>query len=196
MSEQEFSNTEVLEIFIESVNELLDSDFLAQAAVGGISTQMTWSQASGFLQERTGPKRDSVKAFLLTLRFFRQNNEPTSLCKMEDRIDGLEVDSSLKEQFRTSRKNFNSYLDKPPSVSFPHGIGANSRRQIFDAFLYGVFAHANPKLRRRVKAWECEPYFDDVRAQFDLILLEFLKVVAAMKNTCTACMASIAQQAV
>jgi len=187
MRDRSYSDREVLDIFIESVDELLDSDFLAQIKADGVSTQVKWSKDGGFLGERIGPKRDALKAFLLTLRFFRQNNEPTSLCNMEDRIDGLAVDPALKERFRTSRHSFNSFLDKPPSVGFTKGIGADTRRQIFDAFLYGVFAHANPIHRRRVKAWESEPYFDDLRAQFDLVLLEYLKALAAMANVCREC---------
>jgi hypothetical protein len=170
------------------VDELLDSDFLAQVKADGISTRLEWSHGTGFLNQRIGPKRDAVKAFLLTLRFFLQNNEPTSLCNMEDRINGLEIDVSLKEQFRASRHDFNSFLDKPPSVSFPSGTGLGHRRQMLEAFLYGIFAHANPKHRRRVKAWEGQAYFEDVRAQFDLILLEYLKALAAMANVCRECL--------
>ena len=96
--------------------------------------------------------------------------------------------STLKERFRTSRHNFNSYLDKPTSVGFPADSGASSRRRIFEAFLYGIFAHANPKYRRQVKAWESQPYFDDIRAQFDLVLLEYLKALAALANVCRECM--------
>jgi hypothetical protein len=188
MAECGFTDREVLEIFVESVDELLDSDFLAQVKADGISTRFKWSHATGFLSERTGPERDAAKAFLLTLRFFGQNNEPTSLCNMEERIDGLDIDASLKEGFRTSRHSFNSYLDKPPSVTFPKGSSADSRRQILEAFLYGIFAHANAKHRRRVKAWEGQPYFEDIRSQFDLILLEYLKAVSAMASVCRECL--------
>ena len=189
MAERGYSDHEVMQIFVESVDELLDSDFLAQIKADGLSTQFKWSHnGGGFISERTGPKRDSVKAFLLTLRFFGQNNEPTSLCNMEERVDGLSVDSSLKERFRTSRHNFNSYLDKPPSVGFPADSGASSRRCILKSFLYGIFAHANPKYRRQVKEWEGQPYYDDIRSQFDLVLLEYLKALAALANVCRECM--------
>lgn len=188
MAKCDFSDRDVLEIFIESVEELLDSHFLTEVKADGVSTEFKWSQTAGFLTQRTGPKRDSVKAFLLTLRFFVQNNEPTSFCRMEQTIDSLDIDSGLKERFRTLRHRLNSYLDKPPTVTFPCDSGAGTRRQVFDAFLYGIFAHANPKKRRRVKAWEEQLFFDDIRAQFDLILLEYLKVASAMVNICRECL--------
>lgn len=190
MAERGFTDREVLEVFVESVDELLDSDFLAEVQADRISTELKWSHGTGLLRECIGPKRDAVKAFLLTLRFFGQNNEPTSLCNMEDRIDGLDIDASLKERFRASRHNLNSYLDKPPSVGVPNGSGAENRRQILEAFLYGIFAHANPKHRCRVKAWEGQVYFEDIRSQFDLILLEYLKAVSAMANVCRECLSA------
>ncbi len=188
MSECGFTDREVLEIFVDSVDELLDSDFYAQVKADGISTQFLWSHGAGSPGERTGPKHDAVKAFLLTLRLFGQNNEPTSLCNMEDRINGLEIAASLKERFRTCRHDFNSYLDEPPSVGFPNGSGADSRRHILEAFLYGIFAHWKPKHRRRVNAWKDQPYFEHLRSQFDLILIEYLKALCVLANVCRECL--------
>ena len=84
-----------------------------------------------------------TKAFLLTLRFFCQNNEPTSLCNMEDRVSGLAIDAELKANFRKSRSNFNAFLDGQPSVSFPSGSGADTRRDIFNSFVYGCSININ-----------------------------------------------------
>lgn len=184
MSPNPYSDREVLEIFIESVDELLKSQFLSQANVGGVSTSLSWSQEGGLVAHRSGPERETAKAFILTLRFFCQNNEPTSLCNMEDRVSGLKIDTQMKEIFRKSRSNFNAFLNGQPLVKFPPGIGADTRREIFNSFLYGVFAHANPRYRRQVKAWENEPFYEDVQAQFDLILLEFLRALSALANVC------------
>ncbi len=182
---------EILDIFIESVDELLGSQFLKQSQSNGISTNISWLH-DGLSSQQIGPQREAVKAFLLTLRFFRQNNEPTSLCNMEDLISGLAIDKQLKDRFRQSRANFNDYLDEPPSTPFPGGCGAETRRNILDGFLYGVFAHANPKHRRRVKTWDNAPYSSDVRAQFDLILLQFLIALAALANICRDARGSLA----
>lgn len=151
MEQARFTDSELLEVFIESVEELLQSDFLSQIRTSGTATNFSWSNTTGFLGERTGPRKDAVKAFLLTLRFFMQNNEPTSLRRMEERINGLEIDPELKSRFRESRHKFNSYLDSAPSVRFPQGSGADSRRGILESLLYGLFAHANTEKRRRVK---------------------------------------------
>ena len=179
-----YTDSEVLEIFVESVDELLGSRFLEKAKSDGISTSLSWSHTGDFVAQRTGPEREAVKAFLLTLRFFCQNNEPTSLCNMEDRISALGIDAQLKENFRKSRASFNTFLDGKPSVGFPSGSGADTRRDIFRTFVYGVFAHANPKYRRQVTAWESQPFYGDIQSQFDLILRNFLTALATMANVC------------
>ena len=178
------TDRDVLEIFVESADELLGSCFQAQAKTGGIPTSLSWSQVDGFVAQRAGPEREAVKALLLTLRLFCQNNEPTSLCNMEDRISASAIAANLREEFRKSRANFNIFLDGPPSVGFPAGSGADTRRDIFNTFVCGVFAHANPRCRRQVKDWESLPYYEDVQAQFDLILLNFLAALAPMANVC------------
>ncbi len=187
MAKGGYSDDEVLEIFVESVEELLKSNFVAEIEKDGVSTKTTWSEESGFISQRIGPRKDSVKAFLLTLRFFGQNNEPTSLCNMEERINGLGVDRDLKKRFRDNRNNFNSFLDNPPCFTFPAESNANSRRQILETFLYGIFAHANPKYRRQVKAWENALFYDEIRAQFDLVLLEYLRLLIVLAEICRKC---------
>ena len=184
MSSTTYSDREVLEIFVESVDELLASRFLSQVKSRGVSTSFSWSQNGSLVAHRCGPERGAVKAFLLTLRFFCQNNEPTSLCNMENRVSGLPIDGQLKDNFKKSRRDFNAFLDGQPSVGFPAGSGADTRREIFNTFLYGVFAHANPKYRRQVKVWENQSFYHDVQAQFVLILLDFLRALAALADVC------------
>lgn len=180
----QYSDREVLEIFVESVEELLHSDFITQVRNGGISSTITWADGRGLVAARTGPRREAIKACLLTLRFFCQNNASTSLCNMEDRVADLPIDAQLKENSRKSRANFNSMLDAPPSIGFPDGAGADTRRDVFNAFLYGIFAHANPKHRRAVKQWQAQPWFVDVEAEFDRVVLEFLRALSSMATVC------------
>jgi hypothetical protein len=45
----------------------------------------------------------------------------------------------------------------------------------------GTFAHVNPRYKKIVTAWQNEPYFADLRAEFDTILQRFLSALAVMK---------------
>jgi hypothetical protein len=179
-----YTDRDVLTMFVESVDELLDSEFLQQVQGVGISCKLEWSN-NVFLFNRKGPKRDSIKAVLLTLRFFGQNSEPTSLCNMEERINCLEIDPASKERFRTLRHDINVLLDKAPLIKFPKDAGVNSNRRIYDIILYGIFAHANPEKRKIVKEWEKQPFIQDILCQFDLICLEYINILGDMSRVCS-----------
>lgn len=173
---------ESLQIFVESATELEASNFVAQAK-DGISTSMRQIGDRAVLLERRGPEHEAVKALLLTVRFFCQDNE-TSIKKTADLIQGLAVADALKDEFKAIREQFNKYLDAASPIKFQSSVGADTNRDIFDTFLYGCFAHANREKRRRVKAWEEQPYFNNLRAQFDVVLVSFVKAVSALKAVC------------
>jgi hypothetical protein len=176
-----YSNCEVLEIFIETVDELQASEFAKQVKKG---VRVGLVAGNGVIISKcAGPEREAVKAFLLTLRFFRQNNDVTSLSNMADRVNSLNVCQDLKDEFSKSRANFNSFLDAPLNVPV-QGVGADTKRDVFEAFLYGIYAHANPEKRRKVKGWEKMPFYGDLEAQFYVIAAHFMAAGTAMAETC------------
>lgn len=176
------TNREILEVFIESVDDLIESRYLAQAKAGGVGSSVSFLKGLGMVMGRSGPERDSVKAVLLTIRFFCQDNEKTSLQNMDALIQTLPVVQDLKDRFTKARAEFNTHLQKPPVVGFPAESGADTNGSIFDTFLYGEFAHANPEKRRRLKNWEAQPWINGLRSQFDLTLLNFISCVVVMRQ--------------
>lgn len=180
---------ESLQIFVESATELEASNFVAQAKEG-ISTSMRQLGDRALLLERRGPEHEAVKALLLTVRFFCQDNE-TSIRTTGVLVKGLAVSDSLKAEFAAMRGGLNMFLDAASPIKYQTSVGADTNREIFDTFLYGSFAHANREKRRRVKSWEQRPYSNDLRAQFDVILLRFVNVVSAMKAVCVKILAEL-----
>jgi hypothetical protein len=177
---------DILDIFIESAEELKQSWFLEEITEAGVGANMRWSHGGLIECERKGPEHEAVKSILLTIRFFCQSRtERASIENVDNIVQSLSVEQSLKDKFKTSRENFKEYLDAPPlGITFPEDSKAATRWDIFDTFLYGRFAHANPKKREIVKKWETELYYHHLRVQFDLIVLEFIKATAAMANIC------------
>ncbi len=55
-----YSDREVLESFAESVEELLDSEFITHVQDGGVVTTLAWSDCQGIVTGRTGPRREAV----------------------------------------------------------------------------------------------------------------------------------------
>ncbi len=187
MASNPYSDREVLEIFIETVEELQASAFAKQIK-GGIRVGLKATNGA-IITELAGPDREAIKAFLLTLRFFCQNNEETSLRNMVMRVAKLDVDRGLREEFITSRDNFNASLDGPLAVRV-NGVGADKKRDLFESFLYGIYAHANPDHRRRVKSWEKLPFYADLEAQFLVTVAHFMAAVTKMAETCRKMLAS------
>ena len=101
---------DILELFIESADELIDSAFLAKVIEGGITVGFNWSE-DGLIQiDRHGPDNEAVKAFILTARFFCQNNERTSLDNMDTMIQNMTIHHDLKANFSELRQKLNHYL--------------------------------------------------------------------------------------
>jgi hypothetical protein len=176
-----YSDHEVLEIFIETVDELQTSEFARQVKKG-VRVGLLAGQGV-VISQCVGPEREAVKAFLLTLRFFGQDNDVTSLRNMAARVATLNVVQDLKDEFSRSRDNFNDFLDGPLHIPVP-GAGADTKRDVFDAFLYGIYAHANPDKRKKVKGWEQMPYYGDLEAQFYVIATHFMVAATAMAASC------------
>lgn len=173
---------ESLQIFVESAMELEASNFVVQAR-DGISTSMRQLGDRAVLLEWRVPEHEAMKALLLTIRFFCQDNE-TSIKKTADLIQGLDVADALKDEFKAIREQFNKFLDAASQITFQPSVGADTNREIFNTFLYGCFAHANRERRRRVRAWEDQPYFNDLCAQFNVVLVHFVKAVGELKAVC------------
>lgn len=174
---------EVLDVFVESADELFNSAYLKQIQQNGLSVNRQWT-ANSLDTSTTSPEHEAAKAAVLTIRMFCQNNDATSLGNIAAMLDKMNPEPTAHSNFKKSRANFNAYLSGPPSVGFTNTINANTRRQIWDTFLYGMFAHARLGKRRTIKQWQSQPYAEDIRIQFDLIIIEFIKAVTVMSKAC------------
>ena len=77
------SNKKCYSLFCKKVQELENSRYLFDAKQSGIEFNFKWHKDKGITQKRTGPDEESIKAFILTLRFFVQNNERISIYNIE-----------------------------------------------------------------------------------------------------------------
>jgi hypothetical protein len=107
-------------------------------------------------QERRGPPEEAIDAFVLTFRYFIQDNEVTSFRKMQQHYDEAPIDPSLKQKFTQLRKEVNEHLDSETNIN---SDGENlTPRKIMDTFVYGGLSHANEEKRRLWKAWMNNPF--------------------------------------
>lgn len=169
--------------FIESATEVYESRY-AQQLQQPISVSVNFNVKEGFAESsRTGPDEESVKAAILTLRFFCQDNEDISMRNMAEFTSGLSVSKSLIDEFTTIRDEFNAYLDRvhgPPM--FQIGGHTITNREIFEAFMYGKYAHLTR--HKTVAGWEKRISYDGMRAGFDRVLRQFVQTLIWLRTVC------------
>ena len=107
-------------------------------------------------QERRGPEEESIDAFVLTFRYFIQDNEQTSFRNMEQHYLAAPLDPTLQQEFVKLRKGINDYLDEQVNINYNNED--LTRRRIMDVSVYGGFSHANEEKRRLYKTWMSDPF--------------------------------------
>jgi hypothetical protein len=177
------ANRERLQHFINKADEVYQSRF-AKEVQQPISVSVNFNVAEGFAtSNRTGPDEEAMKSALLTLRFFCQDNEPISLRNMSGFISGLSVSQKHKDDFAAIRNEFNSYLDRPHGPpQFQIGGHVVTNREIFEAFMYGKYAHLTQ--HATVSGWEQLISYDGMRSGFDRVLRQFIQTVVWLKGVC------------
>lgn len=177
------SDYEVLDLFIEAGEELRSSSF-AKRLAGRISVGVWGDTKHGVILSRLeGADRESLKAFLLTLRALRDHYEQTSLRNVAERVTSMGVDPALKAEFLSARDRFNDFLDERlrPRMA---GIGTDKQRDLFETFLGGLHTHSDPESRERLKRWERLPHYPHLEYQFLQALAKFVEAVGKMAEAC------------
>jgi len=172
-----------LELFREKAKELEDSIFVRSIATKkSLGTSLDWSRDGPMTTDREGPTEDEIRSSVLTIRLFRQDKDRISIRDTAKLIEALPIDQSIKDEYSQIRSDLNSFLDSQTSVGFDLGSGLITRRFLFDTFLYGFYCHLEEEKQRRIYEWRDKPFFNDMKMEFDLILLKFTQSVARLSR--------------
>jgi len=124
------------------------------------------------------PDQDSIDAFVLTFRFFIQNNERCSFGNLTKTYEKSFVPEKLRKEYFKTRKELNEYLDSPSSTNIKIEDEVLTRRRILDVFIYGGLAHATPKKKKVFDSWMNKPIISDLlKFEFVNILIGILSVI-------------------
>lgn len=167
---------EALELFVEKADRLDSLSFAESAAEVGFS----WTLVNGETEEfkTTGPDSEQIDAFVLTLRFFMQDNDHISFRWLANSVlDDPGLSNNWKEEFRKARQKLNDYLDQlPPIQIVVASASAPTRREILDTFVYGDLSHTNPKRRTTLKQWMSRP------SSLGLVKVVFVDTLRTMQD--------------
>jgi len=175
------SNKKCFSLFCKKVQELENSRYLFDAKQSGIEFNFKWQKDKGITQKRTGPDEESIKAFILTLRFFIQNNERISIYNISKLINDLNINTEFKNDFNRARNDLNNDLDRSSNICIVINGKLLTQRDIFDTFLYGLYAHGNNTKAILLESWEKSGQILLLRSMFDNIVLGILGTLSYMR---------------
>ena len=152
----------ILERFNRKVDRLKERGFAEESRGGGAFVE--WRKGQGWDGLYIGPSEKTVEATILTLRFFIQDKESTSLSNMNELYPTLNIETRLSTQFSEIKDLVNSYLDSPSNLSISEE-GPMTHRQILNLFINGDLAHTNNATieanYRSISQTEFFPLFQD-----------------------------------
>lgn len=150
-------------LFNEKADKLLRLSFVETMFKTNTGVTLSWTaREDGQYDEvhvRQGPQEEAIDAFVLTFRYFIQDNEATSFRKMAQSYADAPIGDSFKTQFAEIRETINSFLDSPPDFQIQYNGKTYSRREIIDIFVYGGLSHANPSKKTLYDEWMLIPPF-------------------------------------
>ena len=149
-----------IRLFNEKAEKLARLSFIEKLAHpdAGVSIKFVNHEGGGatVTQERRGPDEEAIDAFVLTFRYFIQDNEQTSFRNMEQHYLAAPIDPALQKQFVDLRADINKYLDTKLNINYNNED--LTRRRVMDVCVYGGFSHANEDKRRLFKTWMSDPF--------------------------------------
>lgn len=176
----EYGSIEALKLFNEKAKKLRGLPFTKEIFAQPSGVDMWWKKGIGGEVKRLGPDEPSIDAFVLTLRFFVQNNESCSFRNMAKVYENLPIPDDKKKSFEKARNFFNGLLDKYSCITIDDIKLKN--RQIFETFMYGGLTHANRKKKMEYDKWLRTPLGPILTNEFVRIMAEILKAIFSVEK--------------
>jgi hypothetical protein len=122
--------------------------------------------------KRTLPEQEVIDAFVLTFRFFIQNNEKCSFGNLNKLYQNLPISQVMKNEFFKARERLNEYLDS--KIRMTIYSETPTRRRLVDVFVYGGLAHATPEKKQVYDKWKM---FDTVYGMIEVEFCSSLEMI-------------------
>lgn len=188
MPHQQMKNSAIiksLELFNEKAEKLARISFIETIFKynSGVSIKISKRDNGLYdlIQERRGPLEEAIDAFVLTIRFFIQDNEPISLRRLAEIYDIAPIEKKLKEEFILLRNQINTYLDSNSAIAITINEEMLNHRKILDIVMYGGLSHANTEKKRKYDFWMKSPLKAIIENDFVCSLTILFK---AIKSIC------------
>ncbi|MDF1617303.1 hypothetical protein [Petrocella sp. FN5] len=169
---------ETLQIFNEKADKIFTSSFVEDFKNNGIKMNIKIDGGIGHIPTINIPDESFFDALILTLRFFIQDNEEISIRNLNEVYNKDNIKKELKDEFNGTRNELINFL------GFNCHINDNgksySRREVFDIFIYGNYAHHTK--RKEYQVLKNNKFLYPMYCyEFTNILLEYIKSIAKIE---------------
>ncbi len=143
---------DALQLFNEKAEKLNRLSFIE--TVLNHNTGVTLSckkQEDGFWemqQLRKGPDEEAIDAFVLTIRFFIQDNEKSSFRNLASVYSNSLIDLKFRKEFDKIRNAINKFLDGNSGMGLNFLGEELNYRKIMELLIYGALSHANVEKKK------------------------------------------------
>ena len=169
---------ETLTLFNEKAQKLFNLSFVKKLVNSGYSFKYR-EEDKKLVGVIKGPDDEAIDAFINTLRFFIQDNEPSSQRNIDGIYNNLNIPNDLKKDFKNARRATNKFLDSK-SIFTINGNNITNRK-IFNVFIYGGISHSNHK--KEFDSWQKNfLLFTPLKNEFVTILSLVLNNIMYIKN--------------
>lgn len=171
-----------LELFNQKIGELLESRFVQRLTSAPLKLTLRHTAGEAPTHDADIPDKDSLKAAVLDLRFFIQNNERSSVANLAMHYQAQTVPPNLRERFNADRLALNTFLDSNSQLAF-NSDRLMTYRDLMDIVVYGDFAHANDSHRPAFIGIGEVPCGQPVLLfQFSHLLIEIVKILVRISQ--------------
>jgi hypothetical protein len=170
---------QTLETFVEKANLLKSFKFDEHVRSVGQGFSANKTDDGSWVIDFSLPDQEKRDSFILSFRFFYQNNESISLANLKRFLNDPELSDEWRKGISNVLKNYYRYLNGHFTQTVNLFDGHPTRREMLDTVLYGGIAHANkPEMVRRFKLWTRDGVRENVLLQsFAVMLIEILRVI-------------------
>jgi hypothetical protein len=183
------ASREALLLFNEKAERLQRSALLRRLKRGPLTIKLVMVPGKQRKAVASPISDDSLDAFLLTLRFFLQDNESSSFRNMAKHYDSLPLPQELRDRFHAIRERLNGFLDAPSAIGIVRKgeAAALSRRNVLEAYLWGERAHrthSNSVTHRALRDWlKQDPMYERLsRLQLAVLLGDLAQIIGFVRT--------------
>jgi hypothetical protein len=163
-----------INFFNDKSVKIIESEYVKNLVDGKVSLRLKRDGDIIADPEVIVPDDLYIESFLLSLRFYIQDNEDISIRNLAKIYNESNIESSLKMRFNKSRNWLLKYLNCKCMVQQEgHNL---TRFQVFEFFVYGEYAHSTKKEDfNKLKINNI--YYGTYRYIFNEVLLMYIKTI-------------------